>query len=168
MLELSSITFWWHLPIEPFSVFAVIIYHVVLLDFIKLSQLRSTELCISWRSPPVCWGLSGTLTNAGYSIPVTSSWPKVAKACREWCVGPIGFHAASLSCPIICIPQAGIYPHTLLVRETYPLLFVVPENSYWDTINIPPDISTHTCYVLSPSKLFSSLKLNFKFFFSGY
>ncbi|KAG6589933.1 Transmembrane protein 234-like protein, partial [Cucurbita argyrosperma subsp. sororia] len=117
VLELSSITFWWHLPIEPFSVFAVIIYHVVLLDFIKLSQLRSTELCISWGSPPVCWGLSGTLTNAGYSIPVTSSWPKVAKACREWCVGPIGFHAASLSCPIICIPQAGIYPHTLLLQK---------------------------------------------------
>ena len=134
-----QITFRRHLSIEPFSIYAVIINQVVISDQLHLTHLSTIQLVVHGRSPPISRGIGGTLINADSSIPIASPGPKLPEPSYERCIGPIDLDSPTLSCPTITIPNANIDPHSLFIGISYPLVLVVPENTNWHTINVPPE-----------------------------
>jgi hypothetical protein len=140
ILELRLKTFRWHLSIEPLSVIAVVVDHVVVSDPLHLIQLGIAQLAIGGRCPPVRWGLGSTLIYANWSIPLASPCPKIAVSCYEGCHCPINLNSPTLSCPVISIPQAGVDPHSLFVWVSNPLIFIVTVYADWYIINVPPEL----------------------------
>lgn len=124
---------------ESRCVFAVIIDHIVISDPLHLTTLTITQLAVYWRSPPVSRGLGGTLINADWSIPLASPCPKMAESGYKGCTIPIDFNKPTSSCPVISIPYAGVNSHPLFVGVSYSFILIVPENSNWYAINVPPE-----------------------------
>ncbi|KAJ6355518.1 hypothetical protein OIU77_005997 [Salix suchowensis] len=107
ILELRLKTFRWYLSIEPLSVCAVVVDHVVITDPLHFTQLGAAQLAIRGGCPPVSCGVGSTLIYANRSIPLASPCPKSAVSCNEGCSCPINLNSPTLSCPVISIPQAG-------------------------------------------------------------
>lgn len=141
ILKLLFKTFRWYLSIEPFSIFAVVIDHVVISYPLHLAQLVIAQLAVCKGCPPVSRVAGSTLTDADWSIPLASPCPKIAVSCYKGCTTPINLNSPTLSCPVISIPQAGINPHSLFVWVSNPLIFIVTKNTDWHAINMPPEIA---------------------------
>lgn len=103
LIELSR-TLWRHLPIEPLSIFTVVIDHVVVSDPLHLPHLTVTQLAVYGRAPPVsCWS-NGALGTANWPIPLACSRSELAEFSCERCTIPVYLHQPASSCPVICIP----------------------------------------------------------------
>lgn len=124
---------------ESLCIFAVIIDHIVISDPLHLTLLSITQLAVYWRSPPVSRGFGGTLINADWSIPLASPCPEMAESGYKGRTIPVDFNKPTSSCPVISIPYTGVNPHTLFAGVSNSFILVVPENSNWYAINVPPE-----------------------------
>ena len=140
ILELRLKTFRWYLSLEPLSVRAVVVDHVVIPDPLHFTQLGAAQLAVGGGCPPVSWGVGSTLIYANRSIPLASPCPKIAVSCNEGCDCPINLNSPTLSCPVISIPQAGVSPHSLFVWVSNPFFIVVTEYTDRHVINVPPEL----------------------------
>lgn len=141
---------WGHVPVEPLIVLAVIVDHVVVSHPLHLALLIVAQLAVvGWR-PPVTWHAGSTLANAPWAGPCASPRPKVAVVGPEGCPTPVGLDPAALGCPVVCIPQARIEPHPLLVRVWNPFLLVVSVHPDGDAVDVPPG-NFHPYFYRSPN-----------------
>lgn len=140
-------TLLWQLPVEPLSIFTVVVDHVVVSDPLHLPHLTVTQLAVCGRAPPISCGSEGALHNANWSIPFACSCPESAKSSSKWCAAPVYLYQSPSSRPIIRVPYARINSHSLLIGIRNPHALIVGEDSDWKPINKPPGIDTSYSYV---------------------
>ncbi|KAL3532496.1 hypothetical protein ACH5RR_006017 [Cinchona calisaya] len=99
--------------------------------------ISKTVLC--WRVSPAARRRQGTLADANWPVPCASPWSKIVDSGNEWCTTPVNLNKATSGCPVISIPKGSVYPHSLLIWLGNTLPLIVPENSEWNTINIPTE-----------------------------
>jgi len=139
ILELRKRAFLGEVPIESFTITAVVIDHVVLLNPFHLAKLGRTQREEHRLSPPVSWpDLARATPHAVWVRAKASIVFVVPKACYEGCQGPVSLNPSTLGCPLICVPQTWVSIHGLWVWEVDLWIVVVAEDSNWDTIDKPP------------------------------
>ena len=132
-LEPRTLAFRWKTLWKPGSIIAVVIDHVFMLnpsDSVAAISIKSLGLpCLiiaQWICGTAGWRSRYLNTSICIEVSVRNS---------EWGKCPISLNTAALCSPVICIPQAAIDSHGLVLWVRYSIWFLIVEYSYWYVVH---------------------------------